>query len=151
MKINRKDPFKNRAMTLFIYNLGELEAPLDCNTREEKLRHFGLHPYNGEILNGLPKIDFLKILKSHFVEMKIEGNHGTLISDRYKIYCYPTKEVEANFKELMIVGKQAITEVLELGKIHNWAVMSPGRGELIDLSSLPSYGYLSLEEYYGDE
>jgi hypothetical protein len=149
--MKRKDPFKNRAITLFVYNLGEVKDFLKDCTREEKMRHFGLDPYDGEILDTLPKINFLKFLKLHFGEIKKEWNHCDIIRDDYRIYYYHNNGVETNFTELMVAGKQAIVEILELGRKHNWAVISPGRNELIDLSSLPSYGYLNLEEYFGDE
>jgi len=97
----------------------------------------------------LPVTNFGEILNAHFGEVKKSENHNNVFRDNYKIYYYISHEVETNFIEFMIVGKQAILEILELGRIYNWAVMSPDRNELIDLSSLPSYGYLSLDEYFG--
>lgn len=149
MKRKGKDPFKNKAITLFVYNVGELKNTSSYSTIKEKLRQKTYEDV--EVIERLPTTNFADILKDHFGEIKKEYHHVTVIRDHYKVYYYDNG-VETNFKELMVAGKQAIVEILELGRLHNWAVMSPGRSKgLIHLDSLPSYGYLNLEEYYGDE
>jgi len=150
--MKREDPFKNTVIKLFIFNLGEIKNSSGYTTGKEKLRHFGLEPYDGEILDTLPKINFLEILKPHFGEIEKKENHCTIIRDDYKIYYYHNNGVKTNFTELEIVGKQAIVEILELSKIHNWAVMTIGTDrELFALSELSSYGYQSLEAYFGEK
>lgn len=147
MKRKGKDPFKNRAITLFVYNLGELKNSPDYRTIKEKLRQktYG----DGEIIETFPTTNFGQIFKAHFGEVKEEGVHKIVIKDSYKVYYYDLG-VETNSMEVMVAGKQAIVEILELGRIHNWAVMAIDRSELIHLDSLPSYGYLNLDEYFGD-
>lgn len=135
-------------MLTFVYNLGEIKNSPNYRTIKEKLRQ--KHYDDGDVIEALPVTNFGKIFKAHFGEVKKAGNHNDVFRDNYKIYYYDNG-VETNFKELMVAEKQAIVEILELGRIHNWAVMSIEKDELIDLSELPSYGYQSLEEYFGDE
>lgn len=152
MKRTEKDPFKNTAYPIFIYNLGERRDSESRLTREERMQQYGLHPYNQDVLDTLPATNFEEKFEAHFGKVDKHSNHVMVVREHYKLYYYD-EGVEANFTHLTIAGKQAILELLELGRIHNWAVICPGGrdGGFVDLSSLPSYGYQSLEAYYGDE
>lgn len=147
MKRKGKDPFKNRAYPLFIYNLGELKNSPSYNTIKEKLRQ--RDPFDGDIIEMLPLTNFGKIFRSHFVDIKGDEAHKDVIRDNYKIYYYDTG-LEDNFIHLTISGRQAIEEIMKLGGIHNWAVMVLDRMGLIHLDSIASHGYLSLDEFFGD-
>lgn len=142
------DPFKNRAISLFLYNLGEIKSATDHQVLREKLR---CRTYeDAKVVETLPVTSFGKIFKSHFGNVKTSENHNDIIRDNYKIYYYDNGE-ETCFTELMVAGKQAIVEILKLGSIHNWAVMSPGRNKLDHLDSMQEYGYLNLDEYFSDD
>lgn len=157
MKKKGKDPFLNRAIDLFIYNLGEINSSSSSCTRKEILRKSGLEPYNGDLIESLPVTNFGKIFRAHFGEIEKNvaydnATHNNVFRDNYKIYYYYNNEVETNSIFPMIAGKQAILELLELGRTHNWAVMAIGvNGDLGDLGELPSYGYQSLDAFFADE
>lgn len=101
--------------------------------------------------------NFGKIFRAHFGEIEKNvaydnATHNNVFRDNYKIYYYYNNEVETNSIFPMIAGKQAILELLELGRTHNWAVMAIGvNGDLGDLGELPSYGYQSLDAFFADE
>ena len=110
----------------------------------------GLKSYDDEIVNNLPKTDFYKALKTHFVELKENGSHKTIIREDYKIY-FAWGILQSHI-EIYYSGLQGVKELIILAKLHNWSLMITNKSrKLVNLEFIDKEGFETVEDFLEDK
>ena len=96
--------------------------------------------------NLLEPIDFDKILKGSFDNIKKNENHIEIIGKDYSIEFFEDEEIESN-KTLNLFGENGLFEIIKIAKIKNWQIYDSGLDEMLNLENPTENGYTNFQTY----
>ena len=94
----------------------------------------------------LKPIDFDKVLKSKFVNIKKSENHNEIIGKDFSIEFFNDEELVSN-KMLSIYGENGLFELIRIAKEENWQIYDSGIDKMLNLEKPEENGYGNFRQY----
>jgi len=94
----------------------------------------------------LKPIDFDKVLKSKFKNIKKTENHNEVIGKDFSIDFFDDEELVSN-KMLSLYGENGLFEIIKIAKEENWQIYDSGIDKMLNLEKLEENGYLNFKSY----
>jgi hypothetical protein len=94
----------------------------------------------------LKPIDFDKVLKSKFQNIKKTENHNEIIGNDFSIEYFDEGELVSN-KMLTIFGENGLFELIRIAKIENWQIYDSGIDKMLNLEKPEENGYENFNQY----
>jgi hypothetical protein len=94
----------------------------------------------------LKPIDFDKVLKSKFENIKKTENHNEIIGKDFSIDFFDDEELVSN-KMLSLYGENGLFELIKIAKIENWQIYDSGTGKMLNLEKPEENGYENFRQY----
>ena len=94
----------------------------------------------------LKPIDFDKVLKSKFENIKKSENHNEIIGKDFSIDFFDDEELVSN-KMLSLYGENGLFELIKIAKVENWQIYDSGIDKIINLEKPEENGYGNFQKY----
>ena len=94
----------------------------------------------------LKPIDFDKVLKSKFENIKKSENHNEIIGKDFSIDFFDDEELVSN-KMLSLYGENGLFELIKIAKVENWQIYDSGIDKMIYLEKPEENGYVNFQKY----
>ncbi|TRX15893.1 hypothetical protein [Flavobacterium franklandianum] len=94
----------------------------------------------------LKPIDFDKVLKSKFVNIKKSENHNEIIGKDFSVEFFNDEELVSN-KMLSIYGENGLFELIRIAKEENWQIYDSGIEKMLNLEKPEENGYGNFRQY----
>ena len=94
----------------------------------------------------LKPIDFDKILKSKFENIKKSDNHNEIIGKDFSIDFFDDDELVSN-KMLSLHGENGLFELIKIAKVENWQIYDSGIDKMLNLEKPEQNGYENFKNY----
>ena len=94
----------------------------------------------------LKPIDFNKVLKSKFVNIKKTENHNEIIGNDFSVEFFDDEELVSN-KMLSVYGENGLFELIRIAKEENWQIYDSGIDKMLNLEKPEENGYENFRQY----
>ncbi|MFV8345103.1 hypothetical protein [Flavobacterium sp. ZB4P13] len=94
----------------------------------------------------LKPIDFDKVLKSKFENIKKTENHNEIIGKDFSIDFFDDEELVSN-KMLSLYGENGLFELIKIAKVENWQIYDSGIDKMLNLEKPEENGYENFQKY----
>ena len=94
----------------------------------------------------LKPIDFDKVLKSKFVNIKKSENHNEIIGKDFSVEFFNDEELVSN-KMLSIYGENGLFELIRIAKEENWQIYDTGIDKMLNLEKPEENGFGNFRQY----
>ena len=94
----------------------------------------------------LKPIDFDKVLKSKFENIKKSENHNEIIGKDFSIDFFDDEELVSN-KMLSLYGENGLFELIKIAKVENWQIYDSGIDKMLNLEKPEQNGYENFKNY----
>ena len=94
----------------------------------------------------LKPIDFDKVLKSKFVNIKKSENHNEIIGKDFSVEFFDDEELVSN-KMLSVYGENGLFELIRIAKEENWQIYDSGIDKMLNLEKPEENGYENFRQY----
>ena len=94
----------------------------------------------------LKPIDFDKILKSKFTNIKKSENHNEIIGKNFSVEFFSDEELVSN-KMLSVYGENGLFELIRIAKEENWQIYDSGIDKMLNLEKPEENGYGNFRQY----
>ena len=94
----------------------------------------------------LKPIDFDKVLKSKFENIKKSDNHNEIIGKDFSIDFFDDDELVSN-KMLSLYGENGLFELIKIAQVENWQIYDSGIDKMINLEKPEQNGYENFKNY----
>jgi hypothetical protein len=94
----------------------------------------------------LKQIDFDKVLKSKFKNIKKTENHNEIIGMDFSIDFFDDEELVSN-KILSLNGENGLFEIIKIAKEENWQIYDSGIDKMLNLEKPEENGYFNFKAY----
>ena len=94
----------------------------------------------------LKPIDFDKVLKSKFVNIKKSENHNEIIGKDFSVEFFDDEELVSN-KMLSVSGENGLFELIRIAKEENWQIYDSGIDKMLNLEKPEENGYENFRQY----
>ncbi len=94
----------------------------------------------------LKPIDFDKVLKSKFENIKKSENHNEIIGKDFSIDFFDDEELVSN-KMLSLYGENGLFELIKIAKVENWQIYDSGIDKMLNLEKPEENGYENFQKY----
>lgn len=94
----------------------------------------------------LKLIDFDKVLKSKFKNIKKTENHNEIIGKDFSIDYFDDEELVSN-KMLSLNCEIGLFEIIKIAKEENWQIYDSGIGKMLNLEKPEENGYFNFKAY----
>jgi hypothetical protein len=94
----------------------------------------------------LKPIDFDKVLKSKFKNIKKTENHNEVIGKDFSIDFFDDEELVSN-KMLSLDGENGLFEIIKIAMEENWQIYDSGIDKMLNLEKPEDNGYLNFKSY----
>ena len=94
----------------------------------------------------LKPIDFDKVLKSKFENIKKSENHNEIIGKDFSIDFFDDDELVSN-KILSLYGENGLFELIKIAKVENWQIYDSGIDKMLNLEKPEQNGYENFKNY----
>ena len=94
----------------------------------------------------LKPIDFDKVLKSKFENIKKSENHNEIIGKDFSIDFFDDEELVSN-KMLSLYGENGLFELIKIAKVENWQIYDSGIDKILNLEKPEENGYENFKNY----
>lgn len=94
----------------------------------------------------LKPIDFDKVLKHKFENIKKTENHNEIIGKNFSIDFFDDEELVSN-KMLSLYGENGLFEIIIIAKEENWQIYDSAIDKMINIEKPEENGYGNFKEY----
>ncbi|QSS96633.1 hypothetical protein [Psychroflexus sp. ALD_RP9] len=94
----------------------------------------------------LEPTDFSGILESSFERINKKETHREIVGTNFTIDFFANNEHSSNFM-LSLYGENAMFELIELAKKHNWQIYDSGIDGMVDLENPEKNGFVNHRKY----
>ena len=94
----------------------------------------------------LKPIDFDKVLKSKFENIKKSENHNEIIGKDFSIDFFDDEELVSN-KMLSLYGENGLFELIKIAKVENWQIFDSGIDKILNLEKPEENEYENFKNY----
>ena len=94
----------------------------------------------------LKPIDFDKVLKLKFINIKKSENHNEIIGKDFSVEFFSDKELVSN-KMLSVYGENGLFELIRIAKEENWQIYDSGIDKMLNLEKPEENGYGNFRQY----
>jgi Ca2+-binding EF-hand superfamily protein len=94
----------------------------------------------------LKPIDFDKVLKSKFINIKKSENHNEIIGKDFSVEFFSDEELVSN-KMLSVYGENGLFELIRIAKEENWQIYDSGIDKMLNLEKPEENGYGNFRQY----
>ncbi len=94
----------------------------------------------------LKPIDFDKVLKSKFVNIKKSENHNEIIGKDFSVEFFDDEELVSN-KMLSVYGENGLFELIRIAKEENWQIYDSGIDKMLNLEKPEENGYENFRQF----
>jgi len=94
----------------------------------------------------LKPIDFDRVLKSRFENIKKNENHNEIIGNDYSIEYFDDDKLVSN-KILSLYGENGLYELIKIAKEENWQIYDSGIDKMLNLNKPEENGFENFNKY----
>ena len=94
----------------------------------------------------LKPIDFDRVLKTKFENIKKSENHNEIIGKDFSIDFFDDEELVSN-KMLSLYGENGLFELIKIAKVENWQIYDSRIDKMLNLEKPEENGYENFKKY----
>ena len=95
----------------------------------------------------LKPIDFDRVLKTKFENIKKSENHNEIIGKDFSIDFFDDEELVSN-KMLSLYGENGLFELIKIAKVENWQIYDSRIDKMLNLEKPEENGYENFKKIF---